>query len=161
MGKQPRPRPGAPDGWTTDDWGTPPSFVAALEAEFGRFDLDPCATDATAKADRYYTREENGLVQDWSGLVFVNPPYSNVVPWVEKAIAECRAERACSLLLLPNNTDTAWFHDLVLRWCSVRFLRGRIAFLGHDGQPVTGNRGGNILVAATYLDDHRKMGFHL
>jgi site-specific DNA-methyltransferase (adenine-specific) len=161
MPKASRPRDGWPSWWTTDDWATPPEFIATLEAEFGTFDLDPCATDETAKARNYFTREEDGLQQDWSGLVFVNPPYSNVVPWVEKAIAECRAERACSLLLLPNNTDTAWFHDLVLRWCSVRFLRGRIAFLGYDGQPVSGNRGGNILVAATYREDHRRLGFHL
>ncbi len=161
MAKQPRPRTGAPAGWTTDDWATPQTFVDKLEAEFGPIDLDPCATDATAKAPLYYTKEENGLLQPWGGLVFVNPPYSNVKPWVEKAIVECQQGRACSLLLLPNNTDTVWFHDFVLRWCNVRFLRGRIAFLGHDGQPVSGNRGGNILVAATYREDHRRLGFHL
>lgn len=161
MPRRSRPRPGAPDGWSTDDWATPPAFVAALEAEFGKFDLDPCATDQTAKADRYFTIEENGLVQPWAGLVFVNPPYSNVAPWIEKAIAEWEAGRARSLLLLPNNTDTTWFHDLVLAKCHVRFLRGRIAFLGHDGQPVVGNRGGNLLVLVSSDPLDWAMGFHL
>lgn len=161
MPKQSRPREGAPVGWTTDDWATPVDVIRKLEAEFGRFDLDPCATDETAKADSYFTKEEDGLAQHWSGLVFVNPPYSNVTPWVEKAIAECALGNARSLLLLPNNTDTAWFHDLVLKHCHVRFLRGRIAFLGHDGEPVKGNRGGNIIVMASDHNLDWAMGFHL
>lgn len=162
MSKKPRPRQGWPDWWTTDHWGTPQPFVDALAAEFGPIDLDPCASDDTAKADVYYTPEENGLVQPWTGLCFVNPPYSDVRPWIEKAIAEKDAGRARSLLLLPNNTDTSWFHDLVLRrGCHVRFLRGRIAFLGYDGQPVDGNRGGNILVLVSDRNLDWAMGFHL
>lgn len=161
MPKTSRPREGAPDWWSTDDWATPPEFIAHLEAEFGKLDLDPCATDDTAVADHYYTKVEDGLSQPWEGLTFVNPPYSNVLPWVAKAIAEREAGRARSLLLLPNNTDTAWFHDLVLKKCHVRFLRGRIAFLGHDGHPVKGNRGGNILVLVSDRNLDWAMGFHL
>ena len=52
-----------PDWWTSDEWATPPEFVAALEAEFGPFDLDPCARAGSAKAPGYYTKEDDGLAQ--------------------------------------------------------------------------------------------------
>jgi phage N-6-adenine-methyltransferase len=160
--KSPRSRVGAPDGWSTDDWATPPEFVAKLEAEFGKFDLDPCATDATAKADQYFTREEDGLQQPWFGSVFVNPPYSHPEPWIVKAIREVGEGRATRvLLLLPNATDTEWFHGHVLRCCKVRFLRGRIAFLGPEGRPIGSPRAGNVLALVTRDPDEERKGWHL
>ena len=62
-----------PTWWTSDEWETPPEFVAQLEAEFGAFTLDPCARAETAKAPLYYDLECDGLRQPWSGHVFVNP----------------------------------------------------------------------------------------
>jgi phage N-6-adenine-methyltransferase len=158
-----RSRPGAPAGWTTDDWATPPTFITALEREFGPFDLDPCATDQTASADRYYTIAEDGLQQPWEGQVFVNPPYSNPAPWIAKAITEVGAGRARRvLLLLPNATDTEWFHADVLRCCRVRFLRGRISFLGPEGRPVGSPRSGNLLaLLSNRPEDYDRKDFHL
>ena len=151
MPRTSRTRPGAPVGWTTDDWATPPALVEGWAREFGRpFDLDPCAADATAKADLYYTKEENGLAQPWSrggGHIFVNPPYSDPEPWIRKAIAEWLEHDAVTRLLLPNCTDTSWFHDLVLPHGSVRFIRGRIGFLGYLGTPIGSPRSGSILVS--------------
>jgi phage N-6-adenine-methyltransferase len=162
MPRTSRPRAGAPDGWTTDDWATPPEFLSALEREFGPFDLDPCATDATAKAEQYYTIAEDGLVQPWFGQVFVNPPYSAPEPWIIKAIREVAEGRARRVfLLLPNATDSGWFHNHVLRCCKVRFLRGRIRFLGPEGKPVGSPRAGNILAVVTQYDDHELRSFHL
>jgi len=53
---------------TTDLWSTPQDFYDKLDAEFG-FTLDPCATDDNHKTDKYFTIADNGLEQDWSGLV--------------------------------------------------------------------------------------------
>lgn len=50
----------------TDDWATPQEFFDELDAEF-RFSLDPCASDTNHKCGKYYTREQNGLRQDWGG----------------------------------------------------------------------------------------------
>jgi DNA N-6-adenine-methyltransferase (Dam) len=58
----------------SDDWPTDPAYMARLVERFGTFDLDPCATAENAKATRYFTREEDGLAQTWTGRVFVNPP---------------------------------------------------------------------------------------
>ena len=48
------------------DWETPPDFFAELDREF-HFTLDPCAEPETAKCAKYYTKEDDGLAQDWGG----------------------------------------------------------------------------------------------
>ena len=63
----------------TDEWATPQRLFDDLAAEFN-FTLDACATDANAKCERYYTREDDGLSQDWSGeVVWCNPPYGKTI----------------------------------------------------------------------------------
>lgn len=126
-----------PDWWTSDHWETPAPVVEALEAEFGRFDLDPCCRQESAKAPRYYTPEADGLTNPWVGRVFLNPPYSKPAPWLEKAIAETSSGAAQLVIaLLPASTDTRWFHDLVKGYAEVRFLKGRIKFLGWMRTPI-------------------------
>lgn len=56
------------------EWGTPQWLFDKLNAAF-KFTLDPCASEANHKCDRYYTEETNGLAQPWSGRVFMDPPY--------------------------------------------------------------------------------------
>lgn len=50
----------------TDQWATPQDFFDKLNEEF-HFTLDPCADEFNHKCVRYFTKEQNGLVQDWSG----------------------------------------------------------------------------------------------
>lgn len=108
-----------------------------LENEFGRFDLDPCCMPRTAKARCFFTPAIDGLAQPWHGRVFLNPPYSKPAPWLEKAAHEVGVGRADLVIaLLPASTDTAWFHELVKTRAEVRFLRGRVKFLGWRGTPI-------------------------
>ncbi len=51
----------------TDQWATPLDFFREINAEFG-FDLDPCADEENHKCERYFTKEQNGLLQDWGGV---------------------------------------------------------------------------------------------
>ena len=48
-------------------------------------------------------------------------------------------------MLLPVKTDTLWFHELVQPHAEVRFLRGRLAFHGWKGRPLTRARFPNML----------------
>lgn len=50
----------------TDQWATPQSFFEELDAEF-HFDLDPCADESNHKCAEYFTKEQDGLKQDWGG----------------------------------------------------------------------------------------------
>jgi len=111
------------------DWGTPEAFYNRLDCEFA-FTLDPCATAQNAKCARFYTPEIDGLGQPWPGTVFVNPPYGREIgDWVRKAYQEAQAG-ATVVMLIPARTDTAYWHDWIMRASEVRFVRGRLTFEG-------------------------------
>lgn len=107
-------------------WETPQEVFAPLNAEFG-FTVDVAASPATAKCDRFYTEEQNGLLQDWTGeRVWMNPPYGReIYAWTRKA----RDAGALVVGLLPASTDLAWWHEDVIGHATVRYLRGRVRFL--------------------------------
>lgn len=112
----------------TAEWATPADLYEKLDAEF-HFDLDPCATALNAKCKDYYTKEEDGLAQNWGGRrVFCNPPYGrDIAKWVRKCYEE--RERALVVMLIPARTDTAYFHDYIYgKAKEVRFIRGRLHF---------------------------------
>lgn len=142
---------GAPDWWNNDQWATPQWFVKRLALQFCRpalagnqivqFDLDPCATKSTAKAPKYYTIDDNGLKKKWLGRVFVNPPFSNPLPWVRKAARQVEKGNAdVVVMLLPCSMATNWFHEWVLPYAQIHYIKGRIAFEDWKGRPKSGNR---------------------
>lgn len=49
-----------------DDWATPQEFFDKLNEEFA-FDPDPCASEENHKTELFFTKEQNGLLQDWGG----------------------------------------------------------------------------------------------
>lgn len=114
----------------TDLWSTPQDFYDKLDAEF-HFTLDPCATDTNHKTDKYYTIDDDGLSQDWTGeVVFMNPPYGREIGhWMHKA----STSKATVVCLVPARTDTRWWHDNVIdKHAEVRFIKGRLKFGGHS-----------------------------
>ena len=117
----------------TDEWYTPLDFFQELDKEFG-FNLDPCATDFNHKCNRYFTREIDGLKQNWGGYrVFCNPPYGRVIgEWVKKAYEESQKPNTLVVMLLPARTDTKWFHSYIYGKAEIRFVKGRLKFGGCD-----------------------------
>ena len=110
-------------------WSTPQDFYDRLNEEF-HFTLDPCALPSNAKCSKFYTPDDDGLVQDWGGnVVFCNPPYSRKVgEWVRKCYEESQKPNTTVVALVFARTDTAWFHDYVYGKAEVRFVRGRLKF---------------------------------
>jgi site-specific DNA-methyltransferase (adenine-specific) len=110
------------------EWRTDPVVFADLSAKYGPFDLDPCATSENAKCPRYFTKEDDGLSQPWTGRVFVNPPYGrSLAAWMRKAWESSRTTAELVVCLVPARVDTHWFHDYACRG-EVTFLRGRLKF---------------------------------
>lgn len=108
----------------TDLWETPQDFFDALDNEF-HFETDVCALPDNAKCERYFTPEQDGLKQEWSGVCWCNPPYGRQIgKWVEKAAKS----NATVVMLVPARTDTQWFHDWILPNAEIRFVRGRLKF---------------------------------
>ena len=112
------------------EWETPLELFAPLQAEF-KFDLDVCADAANAKCPRFWTQENDGLVVEWFGNCWMNPPYRQVGKWVKKAYEEAQAGRATVVCLVPSRTNTNWWHDYCMKG-EVRFIRGRPKFGGAD-----------------------------
>lgn len=109
---------------TTDMWETPKDLFDKLDEEF-KFQTDVCAIKQNAKCKRFYTPEQNGLKQIWTGVCWCNPHYGRgIEKWMKKAY-ESSATVVC---LVPARTDTKWFHDFVLGKAEIRFIRGRLKF---------------------------------
>lgn len=76
-----------------DLWRTPPALFACLNAEFC-FQLDAAAAPHNALCRKFITAEQNTLKTPWAdylsipGYVWLNPPYSDITPFVKKAAAE-------------------------------------------------------------------------
>lgn len=114
----------------TDLWETPQSFYDELDKEF-QFTLDPCATPENAKCEMFFTKEMNGLTQNWEGnSVFCNPPYGKEIgKWVKKAYEESKKSNTTVVMLIPARTDTAYFHDYIYHKAKeIRFVKGRLKF---------------------------------
>lgn len=113
----------------TDMWSTPDDLYQRLNDEF-HFETDVCAIAANAKCSRFFTPEEDGLKQDWTGILWMNPPYGRQIgAWVQKAHRASR-QGATVCCLLPCRTDTVWWHRYVTRADEVRLLKGRLKFGG-------------------------------
>lgn len=112
----------------SDEWATPQDFYEKLNKEFN-FTLDPCATAENHKTTKYFTKEQDGLIQNWQGnIVFCNPPYSNIAEWVKKCYSESLKENTIVVLLIPARTDTKYFHNYILNRSEIRFVKGRLKF---------------------------------
>ena len=114
----------------TPEWSTPQDLFDKLHSEF-KFTLDVCATPGLEKCKHYYSPEQDGLAQKWTGSCWMNPPYGSEIPaWIQKA-AEEAASGATVVCLVPARVDTAWWWDYV-SFAEVRFLRGRLKFGGAE-----------------------------
>jgi phage N-6-adenine-methyltransferase len=116
----------------SEEWPTPRRFFARLDRQY-HFTLDPCATPDNAVCALYFTKEQDGLAQDWgSHRVFCNPPYGKQIGrWVRKCFEASQAG-ARVVLFVPARTDTRWFHDWVHGKAKVTFVRGRVRFGNAD-----------------------------
>jgi len=85
---------------TSDDYYTPQWVFDAMGITF---DLDVAAPPggvAWLPATRYFTMADDGLEQPWDGRVWMNPPYSNPTPWVDKFI-----NHGHGIALLPHSAS--------------------------------------------------------
>ena len=115
------------------EWHTPPHIIERTIPVMGAIDLDPCSNShqcPNVPATLHYTQEDDGLVQDWHGRVYMNPPYGRVIGlWIDKLVKEYQARRVTqAIALLPARTDTRWMARL--RSFPRCFLRGRLKFSG-------------------------------
>jgi hypothetical protein len=140
----PRQRPGKSEQVVC----TPPEFLAAVERLYGPITEDLACTSENSVASVGYFHDEgadslapgNSWLEAVTGryrrLAWLNPPYSDIRPWV----AKCEATAAAALeagvqyriaALLPASVGSSWFAEHVHLKCMVHFLSPRLTFVGH------------------------------
>lgn len=134
----------------SDLWRTPDPMFARLHAEFD-FGVDLAALRHNRKLRRYLGPDHprpdfrDALTVGWAALLaaledqekrrlagFVNPPFSRLKDFVEKAWEE-RKLGAQIVMLNPQKTETTWYHDTALHADEIRQLRRRVGYLQDDG----------------------------
>ncbi|MCA1833022.1 MAG: DNA N-6-adenine-methyltransferase [Mycobacteriales bacterium] len=126
------PSPDAEVEIDRDTWCTPPWLTEPL----GRFDLDPCSNErsqvqaaTTFVLDLGIDGLARGEDVNPGWRVFINPPYSDVPPW----IAAYKHTRFCFLLKL--DTSTKWFAELHAASALILIPRRRVNFIPPPGVP--------------------------
>lgn len=108
-----------------NEWYTPAKYIEAARSVMGGIDLDPASCEManrTVRAARYYTKEDNGLMQPWHGRVWLNPPFGRTNQGMhptfsfQTAFIQKLTETHLSgnveqavLLLLGNSCYQKWF----------------------------------------------------
>jgi phage N-6-adenine-methyltransferase len=127
-----------------DSWRTPKEIFNNLNREF-KFECDVAASEFNHLCDVYYTEEMDSLSLPWFDVNWCNPPYSNIRPWVEKAIKEHELGKT-TVMLIPADTSVKWFKMAFDTANEVRFISGRISFINENtNKPVNGNNKGSVI----------------
>ncbi|MDG6881080.1 phage N-6-adenine-methyltransferase [Phocoenobacter uteri] len=125
----------------TDLWATPFWVTAFAELYFLNcknsnknkgFGLDAAANEFNRKCKKFISKEQDALSVDWaskSKRIWCNPPYSDPLPFIEKAITE--SEKGAKVVMLLNvDNSTRWFAKCVQHANKIVFVTlGRIPFL--------------------------------
>lgn len=134
-------------GTGENEWYTPEQYIDAARHVLGEIDVDPASSEyaqETVAAKKFFTIEDNGLIQEWLGTVWMNPPYSqpHIQLFVQKLVDEVASGRTSAAIALTHNyTDTEWFH-IAARACSaICFTRGRIRFVNPEGEEASPTQG--------------------
>ena len=98
----------------SDEWATPKYIY---EQAMARGMYDPCPLGCIS----------DKLKSDWGSYNFVNPPYSQLLRWVEKSIEQHQKGKSV-ILLIPARTDTKSFRLLYEYGSEITFITGRLRF---------------------------------
>ena len=137
-----------------DDYKTPPAIYEPLLKYFKRdkFDIDVCCTDENIPAAKYYTKEENGLIQPWHGLCFCNPPWNKSIKFVKKALEEIEKDRSTEVIFVLSSDKMYinYVQDSFLNNpdCVFLVLRGKQGFIipGQEHEPLKPSVGTMIAI---------------
>jgi hypothetical protein len=144
--------PANPDDWRTPNTKEQPIVNLVKQALDGQIWCDPCA-DAGHKvgAAVAYHKNDDGLkdINVWRKTVFINPPFSDPLPWVKKCcFSIARGECSAAIMLLKSGTlSNQGTGNLIEKYASaVCHWRGRISFLNNEGVAVKGSDFDCVLV---------------
>ena len=126
------------------EWYTPPEFVEMARQVLGGIDLDPASNTKAQEwiqAKRYYTKNDDGLKQPWSGRIWCNPPYGDFTHlFMQRALSFYESAEIEGCVFLVNRTGAGRYVDLAEKFNAVCQARRRISFLTPEGKPENSPR---------------------
>lgn len=140
-------------GRDSDSWYTPAKYLESARKVLGGVELDPFSSEIankTVKASRYFTIDDDALLQDWATSVersvWMNPPFGPTMSQaVDKFVLEFEIGSFDAGIVLCNNaTDTKWFAKLASRASAFCFTNHRIHFENFDGKALSTNTRGQV-----------------
>jgi hypothetical protein len=116
------------------DWYTPAEYIESGRSVMGGIDRDPASSaeaNKVVRARRFFTKENDGLAQSWSGRIWMNPPYSHAL--IERFCGKLVEEYldggvTQAITLTYAATETGWFHALADAAAAIAFPRGRVPY---------------------------------
>ena len=118
------------------EWYTPEYIISKVYEVLGSIDVDPASNTIAQewiKADKFYTKDTNGLDKPWKGKVWVNPPYDTPTlrKFTKKFLEEYENGNMIEGIMLTNQgTDTQF--NIPLQQGLQAYTNGRISFLQPD-----------------------------
>ena len=133
------------------EWGTPDwVFDHFNDGPMGPFDLDAAACAHNTTCANFIGPKRDALKTPWEGKrVWLNPPWGRGIgKWVQRAWEQSMNGNVGEVVcLLPASTDTAWWHDVVMKHAQeVLLIRGRLHFIRDDGHTGPCTKGSAIVI---------------
>jgi phage N-6-adenine-methyltransferase len=118
------------------DWRTPPSVFDALSNHWGPFVLDAAADKHNAMCSNFLIADAGSpLCQEWATHTWINPPFGDIMPWVQKAANHIGR----TVMLTPANTSSPWFREAI-KHAMLALPDRRIQFWHPDEKPGSPDR---------------------
>jgi phage N-6-adenine-methyltransferase len=131
------PQPAQKPAVSKQDYCTPREFLDAVEKRFGAIRHDLAASADNAVCADYFDEHRSAFDHDWSslhGVIWCNPPFRDIDPWVKKAAAEANP-RTRIVMLVPASVGSNWYADHVEPHALVLPLNPRLSFDGKNSYP--------------------------
>lgn len=127
-----------------DLWRTPKEVFDFYNRRFD-FTGDVASSCENALVETFYTIEDDSLTQRWFARNWCNPPFSDVTPFVQKAIDEMENDKV-TVMLLPADTSVKWFRLAFEHCTECHFISGRLSFINElTGKAQGGNNKGTVV----------------